>query len=183
MHMAECSRSRSPARAATPAARCCACCSPTRRSRSAPSRPAATRASASARLQPHLLPLADRILEPTTPRDAGRPRRGLPRPPARPVRPRSPSRPRRRHGRDRLRRRLPADRRRRSGRSSTAASTPAPGPTACPSSPTSAAGCSGATPDRRTRLLPHRLHPRRSRRRSTAGLVAARHHRRRRQRH
>ena len=37
------------------------------------------------------------------------------------------------------------DRRRRLGRRSTAASTPAPGPTACPSSPTSAARLAGAT--------------------------------------
>ena len=63
-------------------------------------------------LQPHLLPLADRVLVRDDGRDAGRPRRGLPRPPARPV-----GRDRRgagrRHRGHRLRRRLPAHRRRR----------------------------------------------------------------------
>ena len=40
-------------------------------------------------LQPHLVPLADRVLEETTARGARRPRRGVPGPAARPVRARS----------------------------------------------------------------------------------------------
>ena len=65
-------------------------------------------------LQPHLVPLADRVLEPTDARRAGRPRRRLPGPAARPVR-RDRRRAGRRHRGDRLRRRLPADRRGRVG--------------------------------------------------------------------
>ena len=61
---------------------------------------------------------------------------------------------------DRLRRRLPA--RRPGGLGAVLRRQPrrAPGPTACPSCPASARSCAGATPDRRTRLLPDGLHPR-----------------------
>ena len=65
-----------------------------------------------------------------------------------------------RHRRDRLRCRLPARGRRPRGSGSTAASTPGPGPTGCPSCPASAQLLRGATPGRRARLLPDGLHPR-----------------------
>ena len=101
------------------------------------------RAGRSASLQPHLVPLADRVLEPTDAEPSPATTSS-----SSPCRTASParSRPRsaRRRRRHRLRRRLPARRRRRSGSSSTAASTPAPGPTACPSCPASARRLRGA---------------------------------------
>ena len=112
-------RWRWPVPAATPAARSCGCCSGTRPTRDGRLTIGALTAAASAGTtlgehHPHLLPLAQRVLEPTERRRARRPRRGVPRAAARPLgragrtaRPRHPDR--------RLRRRLPAHRRRRLG--------------------------------------------------------------------
>ena len=131
-------------------------------------------------LQPHLLPLADRVLVDTTVETLSGPRRGLPRPPARPVGRHRPGAGRG-HRRHRLRRRLPADRpggvgdvlRRRARR--LVALRP-------PRAARPARAAARSAPDRRPRLLPDRLHPRhrpRDRRRSGR----ARRHRRRRLRH
>ena len=90
-------------------------------------------------LQPHLVPLADRVLEETTVEVLSGHDvvfLGLPHGQSAVIAKALPGR----RGRDRLRRRLPAHRHRRCGRSSTAASTPGPGPTGCPSCPTSAPG-------------------------------------------
>ena len=125
-------------RAAAPAAR------PPRRRDRRPDRRLATPASRSGVLQPHLIPLAERVLEPTTPEvlaghdvvflalphgAVGRHRRGA----------------RRRRRRHRLRRRLPARRRRGLGAVLRRPSTPAPGPTACPSCPAQRDALRGAT--------------------------------------
>ena len=76
-------------------------------------------------------------------RDAGRSRRGLPRPAARRLGGgRRAARPG--DAGHRLRGRLPADRRRRTGSSSTARRTPAPGRTVCRSCPVSAPSLAGA---------------------------------------
>ena len=93
-------------------------------------------------LQPHLTPLADRVLEETSLETlAGHDVVVL-------ALPHGQSGPLaaqlgRRRARHRLRRRLPARPTRGTGSGSTAARTPAPGPTACPSSPVSAS-CSSA---------------------------------------
>ena len=139
MHMAR-RGSRSPARAGTPAASCCGCCSPTPRSRSARSPARSNAGQPLGVLQPHLVPLADRVLEETNARDARRPRRRLPGAAARPVR-RDRRAARRRRRRDRLRRRLPARRPGAVGAVLRRRRTPAPGPTACPSCPASASSC------------------------------------------
>ena len=108
-------------------------------------------------LQPHLVPLADRVLEETDHRDPRRARRRLPRAAARPVRPGRRA-ARRGHGRHRLRCRLPADRRRglgevlRLGARRLLALRPARA--ARPARP--ARGCA---PDRGPRLLPDGLDP------------------------
>ena len=93
-------------------------------------------------LQPHLPPLADRVLRRHHRRGPRRPRRRLPRPAARPVR------RRRRAARRRTRssstgRRLPADGPRRLGAVLRRRRTPAPGPTACPSCPGQRAALGG----------------------------------------
>ena len=119
-------------------------------------------------LQPHLVPLADRVLEETTRRGARRPRRGLPR---------------------RCRTASPAaiaagaagddvvvidcgadfrlDRRRPTGSGSTAATHAGTWPYGLPELPGQRDAARGATPDRRARLLPDGLHagPRPGRRR------------------
>ena len=109
-------------------------------------------------LQPHLVPLADRVLEETTLETlAGHDVVFLALPHGQSGEIAAPARRRRRSSIDcgadfRLDRpgRLGAVLRRRR--------TPAPGPTACPSCPASASCSRGATPDRRARLLPDRLH-------------------------
>ena len=83
--------SRSPEPAGTPAARCCACCSRHPEVEIGALTGGSNAGEPLGALQPHLVPLADRVLEETTRRDAGRPRRGLPGAAARPVRPRSPA--------------------------------------------------------------------------------------------
>ncbi len=107
-------------------------------------------------LQPHLVPLADRVLEPTR---APRPSQattwcssacrtaspGRSPPSSATTSSSSTAAP------------TSGSRTRGSGRGSTAASTPAPGPTACPSCPDSARAALRA-PRRRPGLLPHGLH-------------------------
>ena len=116
-------------------------------------------------LQPHLLPLADRVLEPTDAETAGRARRRLPRAAARRSRPRS--RPQlpgddRRH---RLRRRLPARPTRPPG-SVYGGAHAGTWPYGLPELPGQRAQLARRQADRRARLLPDRRHARRSPRRS-----------------
>ncbi len=58
--------SRSPARAGTPAARCCGCCSGTPDVEIGSLTGASNAGQPLGLLQPHLVPLADRVLEETT---------------------------------------------------------------------------------------------------------------------
>ena len=127
----------SPEPADTPAARCCGCCWPTPRSRSARSPAGSNAGEPLGALQPHLVPLADRVLEETTAEVlAGHDVvfLGLPHGQSAAIA----GAARRRRRRDRLRRRLPARPTRPPGSGSTAARTPGPGPTGCPSCPASA---------------------------------------------
>ena len=150
-------------RAGTRGASCSGSCSPTPRSEIGA---LTAGGSAGTRLgvhQPHLLPLADRVLADTTAEHARRARRGLPRAAARPLR-RARGAARRRRARGRLRRRPPADRpgrldplvRRRPRR---------PWPYGLPELPGAREALRGAPPDRRARAA--------TRRRSTLALVPA----------
>ena len=162
-HAHDCHASPSPEPAGTPGARCSACSWPTPRSRSAPSPPAPTPASGSASLQPHLVPLADRVLAETTVETLAGHDVVFLGAAARPVRPRSPQAAAATTPWSSTAAPTSGSPTRRSGRRSTAASTPASGPTACPSCRASAtcsaapAGsrCPAATrPSPRSRSLP-----------------------------
>ena len=113
-------------------------------------------------LQPHLVPLADRVLEPTNAETlAGHDVvfLGLPHGQSGAI---AAAARRRRRG-HRLRRRLPADRPRGVGHRSTAATTPAPGPTgspSCPASATSSAARGGSPCPAATRRSPRSPWPR-----------------------
>ena len=110
-------------------------------------------------LQPHLVPLADRVARADHRRDALRPRRRLPRR----CRTASPGRSPPRLGDDTVVIDCGADfrldRPGRLGRSSTAATTPGTWPYGLPELPGQRDQLARRTPDRRPRLLPDRLHP------------------------